>query len=310
MRAVDLTEKFKELALARRQNDDSISEPDKSRILKLKPRDEFTIKAKDIRHQLTQLRDLLMENRVAYMRLGSHLKATAQMTDQERDIIDEESEKILTICNQYVKDLKTQKRQKQSKQLSIHAEGVLEILTAYLQAVFKIHNDQRTCRVQYELDTYKLMKLESNKKLIPVMAPRDRARPNDPDERSPLLDSEGNSDPSDYEDYDENGDDDYVHANHQNTSKSEEVVDQRKKHSKSLLEVAMDEDNANANKFALEEETFSADDIQMFESENSQLYNELKGLSEEVEQIEKSVFGIAKLQEIFTEKVSFEHCLL
>lgn len=34
-----------------------------------------------------------------------------------------------------------------------------------------------------------------------------------------------------------------------------------------------------------------------------QLYNELKGLSEEVEQIEKNVVDIAYLQDIFTEKV-------
>lgn len=293
---MDLTEKFKEVARSIRHEDETRPAPDKSRILKMKPRDEFNIKAKDIRHQLTQLRDLLVENRVAYMRLGCHLKAAAQMSDEERDIIDEESEKILTICNQYIKDLKMQSTKKQSKQMAQHMEGVLEILTRYLQAVFKIHNEQRTCRVQHELDTYKLLKLESNKKLIPVVPPRDRAtRPAELDDRSPLLDSRGNSDCSDYEDYDEyeqRDDDTY-----------EDVVDQRKKHSKSLLEVAMDEDNANATKFALEEETFSAEDIQMFESENSQLYNELKGLSEEVEQIEKSVFGIAKLQEIFTEKV-------
>lgn len=310
-RAMDRTEHFKESVRQRRQTDNTLPAPDKSRILKLKERDEFTIKAKDIRHQLTQLRDLLVENRVAYMRLGCHLKATAQMSDEERDIIDEESEKILTICNQYIKDLKVQSTKKQDKQLSQHSQGVLDILTVYLQSVFKIHNEQRTCRVQHELDTYKLMKLESNKKLIPVMAPRDRAaQPAELNDREPLLDSRGNSDHSDYGEGDDDDDDEYDNNNddddksdYRDDDKYDDVTDQKKKHSKSLLEVAMDEDNANASKFALEEEMFSAEDIQMFESENSQLYNELKGLSEEVEQIEKSVFGIAKLQEIFTEKV-------
>lgn len=297
---MDVTEAFKAAARNRRQTDEKLPEPDKSRILKLKTRDEFTIKAKDIRHQLTQLRDLLVENRVAYMRLGCHLKATAQMTDAERDIIDEESEKILTICNQYIKDLRTLGGKKKSKQWSQHTDGVLEILAGYLQAVFKIHNEQRTCRVQHELDTYKLMKLESNKKLIPVVAPRER-QPTELNDRAPLLDSRGNSDCSDYEEYD---DGDFASDSRERDSdRFDDVADQRKKHSKSLLEVAMDEDNANASKFALEEESFSAEDIQMFESENSQLYNELKGLSEEVEQIEKSVIGIARLQEIFTEKV-------
>lgn len=285
---MDLTELFKETVKAVCKRNDELAPPDKTRILKTKPRDEFIIKAKDIRHQLTQLRDLLNENRVAYMRLGCHLKATAQMSDDERDIIDEESEKILSICNQYIKDLKVLNGKKVSKQMAQHMHGVLDVLTSYLQAVFQIHNEQRTCRVQHELDTYKLLKLESNKKLIPVVPPRERVRPKEMEEKTPIESREVTDDSDNDDDYDDDYDD---------------VTDQRKKHSKSLLEVALDEDTATASKFALEEETFSAEDVQMFESENSQLYNELKGLSEEVEQIEKNVFGIAKLQEIFTEKV-------
>lgn len=281
---MDLTEFFKDTVKTVRQKVDSISLPDKSRILKPKPRDEFILKAKDIRHQLTQLRDLLTENRVAYMRLGCHLKATAQMTDEERDIIDEESEKILTLCNQYIRDLKAKTKSgddKASRQVVQHMEGILEVLTTYMQAVFHIHNEQRACRVQHELDSYKLLKLESNKKLIPVVPPRERVKA--------VLEESVPSEESDNEEWEE------------------DVVDERderkmKKSSRSLSEVAIDEDNAN--KFALEEERFSAEDIQMFESENSQLYSELKGLSDEVEQIEKSVFGIAKLQEVFTEKVN------
>lgn len=285
---MDRTDLFKAAVKTVRQHSDQIPVPDKKRILKTKSRNEFIWKAKDIRHQLTQLRDLLTENRAAYMRLGCHLKSAAQMTDEERDIIDEESEKILTICNQYIKDLKNHDRKKVSKQVVQHMDGVLEVLTTYLKAVFQIHNEQRTCRVQHELDTYKLLKLESNKKLIPVMPPRERVKPIEMEEKRPLAkrpeENDSDSDSDDYDDF-------------------KDVVDQTKRLSKSVLEVGIDDDNANANRFALEEETFSAEDIQMFESENSQLYNELKGLSEEVEQIEKSVVGIAKLQEIFTEKV-------
>lgn len=288
---MDQTSLFKDAVKVVRNRDDQIPVPDKNRILKTKPRNEFIWKAKDIRHQLTQLRDLLIENRAAYMRLGCHLKSAAQMTDEERDVIDEESEKILTICNQYIKDLKNHDRKKISKQMIQHMDGVLEVLTTYLKAVFQIHNEQRTCRVQHELDTYKLLKLESNKKLIPVVPPRERVRPIEIAEKRQLIARHE-------EDDDSENDDDYDYKGE---------VDQTKRLSKSgmsLMEVGIDDDNANANRFALEEETFTAEDIQMFESENSQLYNELKGLSEEVEQIEKSVFGIAKLQEIFTEKVS------
>lgn len=47
----------------------------------------------------------------------------------------------------------------------------------------------------------------------------------------------------------------------------------------------------------------SAEELQMFESENIQLLNELNSMSEEVKQIESKVLHIAELQEIFTEKV-------
>ena len=62
------------------------------------------------------------------------------------------------------------------------------------------------------------------------------------------------------------------------------------------------EDSINASYDEVINE-LSPEDIQMYESENVQLYHELQGLSEEVEQIEKNVVDIARLQEIFTEKV-------
>lgn len=60
--------------------------------------------------------------------------------------------------------------------------------------------------------------------------------------------------------------------------------------------------NGDVNLLADEDE-LSAEDIQMFESENAQLYNELNTLTEEVKQVESKVVHIAELQEIFTEKV-------
>ena len=47
----------------------------------------------------------------------------------------------------------------------------------------------------------------------------------------------------------------------------------------------------------------SSEEIQMFESENALLYNELNSLSDEVQQMEKKVVHISELQALFTEKV-------
>lgn len=51
------------------------------------------------------------------------------------------------------------------------------------------------------------------------------------------------------------------------------------------------------------ESELSAEEMQMFESENDLLYNELNSLSDEVKQMEGKVVHIAELQELFTEKV-------
>ncbi|XP_043480673.1 syntaxin-18 [Leptopilina heterotoma] len=61
-------------------------------------------------------------------------------------------------------------------------------------------------------------------------------------------------------------------------------------------------DNEMSGTLSFEDE-LSPEDIQMFESENEQLFNELNTLAEEVKQIETKVVHIAELQEAFTEKV-------
>lgn len=285
---MDLTALFKASVKTVRLRNKTLVVPDKSRILKSKSRDEFTFKAKDIRHQISQLRDLLIENRTAYMRFGYHLKAFAQMSNEERDIIDEESEKIILICNQFIGDLRANCKQSRTtnKQCIEYQLAVLNLLEDYLRAVFRIHNEQKTSRVQHELDTYKLLKLESNKKLIPVCAPKERGRG-----FRKLI-----------ENY-ENGSEDLQDASTEHDRLEDDLEPRRiSKSNKSLSELAIDEDNA-VNRYSLEDEHLEAEDVQMFESENSQLINEMQGLSEEVEQIERNVVDIAKLQDLLTEKV-------
>ncbi|CAC5396006.1 unnamed protein product [Mytilus coruscus] len=53
----------------------------------------------------------------------------------------------------------------------------------------------------------------------------------------------------------------------------------------------------------VKDDSFSPEEAQMFEQENAELFNELNSLVSEVSQIEGKVLEIAKLQEIFAEKV-------
>lgn len=59
----------------------------------------------------------------------------------------------------------------------------------------------------------------------------------------------------------------------------------------------------NQNSPVMEEDSLSPEEAQMYEQENSELFNELNSLASEVSQIEGKVLEIAKLQEIFAEKV-------
>ena len=275
---MDLTPIFKASVKTVRLRKKSLPTLDKNRILAKPQRSEFAIKTKDICYQITQLKNLLLENRSAYMRFGYHLKSAVQMTDQERDIIDQESEKILSICTKFIGDLRKEcSKLNCSQQARQHMEGVLELLTSYQRSVYNIYEIQRAYRMKHELDTYKLLKLESNKKLIPVIPAKERIKI---DEGCAHLDSSSDIVDNDSDDV-------------------ENEIREMRSPAKNL--VAVDEDIAL--KFAMEEDLISAEDIQMFESENHQMYNELKGLSDEVELIEKNVVDIAKLQEIFSEKV-------
>lgn len=76
---MDLTPLFKACIKTVKLQNKSISPPDKNRILRKTPRDEFSKKTKDIKYQITQLKNFLIENRAAYMQFACHLKRSAQV---------------------------------------------------------------------------------------------------------------------------------------------------------------------------------------------------------------------------------------
>lgn len=234
----------------------------------------FAQKSKGICFQITQLRDFLIENRAAYIKFACHLKRFAQMSDEERDIIDRESENIIKMCKDMIAELKTEIAQhKFNKQESAHVDSMVELLEEYLGSVNKIFTDQKQYRMLRDIESYKLLKLESDKKRIPV-TPKTAVDDIKYSETEDLFNA------------------------------SSDGLRHRKAPISSRLSL---DDEIASNQPIYNDEELSKDDIQMFESENVQLFNELKGLSEEVEQIEKNVVDIAKLQEIFSEKVRFSY---
>lgn len=318
-------------------------------------RDEFTRQAKDVCHKITTLRNVLVENRAAYMRIGQHLKSAARMSDEQRDLIDRESEKFVAYYTQHLTQMRNDwKRAKRKPQQQQHIEAVIDLLERYLHSVQQIYLEQKRYRVQYELETYKLLKLAADKKKIPVrpggehsgrrLIRQSTSSSNSADDvvdelrpRSDLAEnvSDLQGDWADDDDLSVNNYKDKLNdvaegringyiSGEENLSTNGPQLRHRHAHAtaednigsggelkttQSSQKVALDEDLQKSQQLEDEAEaakTLSPEDMQMFEQENIQLYHELQGVAEEVEQIEKNVVDIAQLQDIFTEKVSLQ----
>ncbi|KAH8346220.1 hypothetical protein KR067_012398 [Drosophila pandora] len=296
------------------------------------PRDDFAKQAKDVCNKITALRNVLIENRTAYMRIGQHLKSATHMTDAQRDLIDRESEKFVTFYTQLLAKMRTDwKAAKRKPQERQHIDAVLDLLVSYLHGVEQIYLDQKKYRVQHELETYKLLKLAANKKKIPVRPATGgmlgRRVTSQDEQESMEASSSGNGFEEEAADNDwsndgwgewDDGDEEEADGHSveqsapQSSTQHKARVRKRSKPNKNGLndssaKVALDEDiQKTAQQEADDEDPLSAEDIQLFEAENVHIYNFLQGVSEEVDQIEKNVVDIAQLQDIFTEKLALQ----
>uniref|UniRef100_A0A1Y9HB21 Syntaxin-18 n=1 Tax=Anopheles farauti TaxID=69004 RepID=A0A1Y9HB21_9DIPT len=257
----------------------SFPQPDKNRILqKKKSAPELWGKAKSLKQQVTLLRNFLLENRAAYMQLAEHLKNSApQMTNEERDLIDRESEKTLTDAATLMAGLKHQCDDLQGdQQVKEFLDLVIESLYEYVNGIRRIAQEQKQFRLKRQMETIQYIKLQPKMKNDPYIRPLDPTVPSE-QETMPLL-----------------------------QAKQVENLDSSRNADKTLTQ-SMDDVQDSSMYDEYESNDLSAEDIQMFESENIQLYNELKGLSEEVEQIQRNVADIAQLQDIFTEKITLQN---
>ncbi|XP_012256976.2 syntaxin-18 [Athalia rosae] len=236
----------------------------KSPLKKPQKSSPFFAKARDVVTQITKLRDFLLENRKAYLNFANHLASQSQMSEAERDQIDSGAQKIMTTCSHLIKDLERDLSGFDGARQDLeHREIVLLLIEEYLRSVCKVYSEQKAIRVKRAMELRKMAKLE----LI-----TNKSRPGELGSSRSTL----------------------------SVPEAPEERDQISSSDSSPMKIQ--EINGDVNLLADEEE-LSPEDIQMFESENAQLYNELNTLTEEVKQVESKVVHIAELQEIFTEKV-------
>ncbi|XP_016998825.2 syntaxin-18 [Drosophila takahashii] len=292
------------------------------------PKDDFAREAKEVCNKITALRNVLIENRTAYMRIGQHLKSAAHMTDAQRDLIDRESEKFVTFYTTHLAKMRSDwkgAKRKPKPQERQHIDAVLDLLVSYLHGVEQIYLDQKKYRVQHELETYRLLKLAADKKKIPVRpagsSSSGKLDRSEATEASPLANGQPDESATDNdwsndgwgewdEEEDEEIDGQAEKDTAQVTGQHKPRTRKRSKPNRSALsdssaKVALDEELQKQQE-ADDDDPLSAEDVQLFEAENVHIFNFLQGVSEEVEQIERNVVDIAQLQDIFTEKVAMQ----
>ncbi|XP_076633827.1 syntaxin 18 [Colletes latitarsis] len=232
---------------------------------KTRNKSPFFIKAQAVVVQISKLHEFLLENRKAYLNFSNHLSYVPSMSDADRDEIDIGAQKIMTTCSQLIKDLRREIADaKVSPQNLEHREIMLLLIEEYLKNVCKIYSEQKAMRVKRAMEVRKIAKLELEPKPVKRLEFEMKKSSLNADEK--LEEKESKTD-----------------SNDSSPMKIQEI-------------------NGDVNSLMYEEE-LSPEDIQLFEAENEQLYNELNTITEEVKQIESKVVHIAELQEIFTEKV-------
>lgn len=187
------------------------------------------------------------------------------MTDAERDQIDTGAQRIINTCSHLLKEFRNDNRKvNAAPQMKEYMEAVADLIDMYLKAVCKIHSELKALRVKRTLVMRKLSRLELPQTKSNIPNPFIVSKVADKDNDKPL----------------------------EKENDELEETDNVKKMDLCENDVAV-----------LADEELSAEELQMFESENVQLLNELNSMTEEVKAIESKVLHIAELQEIFTEKV-------
>lgn len=227
----------------------------------------FCVKAHAVVVQICKLREFLLENRKAYLNFSNYLSTAPHMTDVERDEIDLGAQQIMSTCSQLVKDLKREiaASTEITQQNIEHREIMLLLIEDYLKNVCQIYSEQRAMRVKRTMEMRRIARLQSDPRSV--------------DQLSAMVKKSM-------------------------LNMAEKIMDDHeiRNDSNESSPMKIQEINGDVNTLTYEEE-LPTEDVQMFESENEQLYNELNTMTEEVKQIESKVVHIAELQEIFTEKV-------
>ena len=234
----------------------------------------FTEGLKKLVKNITRMKYFLLENRKDYINLQSFLISQAsRMTDKERDQIDYDVHVFMKNCTELIRNYRNEVNLKtsssKSSQVKDHFTLVLNLIEVYLKTVCDLYTQQKAIRVRRACERQRLARLASSfssgRPVFPVASTAGSSR-------------------------------DITASTSQVTDNTRHNREQTTDHMSLMTE---------ERQSSRPEETpeLTPQEIQLFDQENSQLYDELNSLTDEVKVIGGKVMEIARLQEIFTEKV-------
>ncbi|EDO38947.1 predicted protein [Nematostella vectensis] len=125
---------------------------------------DFGKRARDVRANITILKEFLVKHRKDYIDAFSHLSSeVSKMTDTERDQIDNDAQMYMRTCHNSIKLLKNEVPKKVKvvcEQLNTHRDNVIEMLEEYLKVVCKLYSEQRAIRVKRAVDKKRISRLQ------------------------------------------------------------------------------------------------------------------------------------------------------
>uniref|UniRef100_A0A674EF69 Syntaxin-18 n=1 Tax=Salmo trutta TaxID=8032 RepID=A0A674EF69_SALTR len=139
---------------------------------KSRPKNGFSLKAKEVISNITKLKDFLLQHRKDYVNAGSLISSDlTRMTDNERDQIDQDAQIFMRTCSEAIKQLRSEaEKQVISTQIKEHRGAVLDLIEMYLKGVCKLYSEQRAIRVKRVVDKKRLEESTS-----PCFLPEERS---------------------------------------------------------------------------------------------------------------------------------------
>jgi len=270
---------------------------------------EFNLRAKDIIVKITKLRDFLLRHRMDYINIHSHLifEQVRSMTDAERDQVDGNAQAVMRSCGEEIRLFRSDlTRQKLRPQVEEHRSITITMIDTYMKVVCKIFSEMKAVRVKRVLDRKRLSRIGGNvaskrvENAVEASHKRLKLTKEEDDggeERAttpPPLDAASPSADVDAASLDDADSD----ANSPTTLN--DAASERGGNASTTWASTSFDDDVDVDRIA---DNLSAEEIQMFEQENAFLIDELQNTTDDVKKIEGQVIEIARLQEIFSEKI-------